>query len=66
MHKRHFFFICRSAELNPAKYSCRLYTYAAYKTTDFKNDPAKEAASLNAQVILDHTRQIGASYAPCT
>ncbi|KIK00517.1 hypothetical protein K443DRAFT_87148, partial [Laccaria amethystina LaAM-08-1] len=32
--------------------------------SDSKNDPAKEAASFNAQVILNHTSQIGASYAP--
>ena len=33
--------------------------------SDFQNDPAKEAASFNAQVIiLDHPGQIGAGYAP--
>jgi elongation factor 1-alpha len=33
--------------------------------SDSKNDPAKEAASFNAQVIvLNHPGQIGAGYAP--
>ena len=33
--------------------------------TDSKNDPAKDATSFNAQVIiLDHPGQIGAGYVP--
>jgi elongation factor 1-alpha len=36
-----------------------------YVCSDSKNDPAKEAASFNAQVIvLNHPGQIGAGYAP--
>ena len=60
---------CHSIDLYISERHCRSVSVKDIRrgnvASDSKNDPAKEAASFNAQVIvLNHPGQIGAGYAP--